>query len=114
MRIIVCMRNISVEEFKEAIASHKEDATYDFINVCTPEEYAEKHIEGVRSVPLDTVPSVIRSFSGKEHIYVHCRGGGRSRMAIQLLEEAGVEAELINVDGGIMAWDQAGFDTKKL
>ncbi len=36
----------------------------------------------------------------------------RSSRAIELLLELGVSAELINVEGGILAWEHAGFETK--
>ena len=46
------MKHISITAFKEVIESEANNSTVDFINVCTPAEYKEKHIKGVRSVPL--------------------------------------------------------------
>lgn len=106
------MKHISVEEFKKVIEGAEQDSTVDFINVCTTPEYDEKHIPGVRSVPLDTLEQHLNEFQTKKSIYIHCRSGMRSSRAIELLLELGLTAELINVEGGIIAWEHAGFETK--
>jgi rhodanese-related sulfurtransferase len=105
------MKQISVNTFEEIIRTEKSNPTVDFINVCTPGEYAEKHIDGVRSVPLDTLATHLPEFNEKKTIYVHCRSGNRSRKAIEELTRLGVHAELVNVEGGIMAWEEAGYAT---
>ena len=102
------MKHISVEAFKEVIDAEQSNPTVDFINVCTPAEYQAAHIPGVRSVPLDEITKHVAEFNEKKTVYVHCRSGGRSQMAIQQLQSLGVSAELVNVEGGIMAWDAAG------
>jgi rhodanese-related sulfurtransferase len=105
------MKQISVDAFKQVIGTEAHNPSIDFINVCTPAEYAEKHIQGVRSVPLDEVAAHVQEFQGKQTIYVHCRSGARSRRAIETLQDLGIKAELVNVEGGLMAWDAAGFGT---
>jgi adenylyltransferase/sulfurtransferase len=108
------MKSITVQQLKEELSAHATDPSVDFINVCTPAEYAAEHIPGVRSVPLDQLQSHLREFADKKTIYVHCRSGGRSRVAIQALSSVGIKAELVNVEGGIMAWADAGHETKQL
>jgi rhodanese-related sulfurtransferase len=108
------MKEISIHTFKEILETEKSNSTVDFINVCTPAEYREKHIPGVRSVPLDTLTSHLNEFKDKKTIYIHCRSGRRGRSAIEKLKELGVTAELVNVEGGILAWDEAGFHTLSL
>lgn len=105
------MRQISVESFKEVVKAEAGNSSIDFINVCTPAEYKEKHIEGVRSVPLDELASRANEFSGKQTVYVHCRSGKRAGKAIETLHSLGVTAELVNVEGGLLAWDEAGLPT---
>lgn len=105
------MKHINIHSFKEVLHTEKNNSTVDFINVCTPVEYKEKHIRGVRSVPLDELDKHLEEFKDKKTIYVHCRSGARGRKAIEVLESLGVKAELVNVEGGILAWDQAGFGT---
>lgn len=105
------MQQITIPAFQDILEKEKSNSAVDFINVCTPAEYAAKHIPGVRSVPLDELGSHIAEFKDKKKIYVHCRSGGRSRMAIQILESLGVAAELVNVEGGILAWERSGLPT---
>lgn len=108
------MKHISTEAFKEVIEAEQSNPSVDFINVCTPAEYKEKHIEGVRSVPLDEIQNHLPEFKGKKTIYVHCRSGNRSRKALDKLKELGVTAELVNVEGGLLAWEAAGYTTGSL
>lgn len=105
------MKHISIPAFKEVIGSEANNSTVDFINVCTPAEYKEKHIKGVRSVPLDTLHSRIDELNKKKTVYIHCRSGNRGRQAIQKLQSLGVTAELVNVEGGLLAWQEAGYET---
>jgi rhodanese-related sulfurtransferase len=108
------MKHISISEFKNVLAADAENPAIDFINVCTPGEYAAAHIPGVRSMPLDTLTAHVGELKDKKMVYVHCRSGARSQMAIQTLQSLGVTAELVNVEGGIMAWEGAGHPTKSV
>lgn len=103
------MKHISPTAFNEVLQAEKSNSTVDFINVCTPAEYKEKHIEGVRSVPLDELSTHLNEFKDKKTIYIHCRSGARGRKAGELLLAQGVTAEIVNVEGGILAWEEAKF-----
>lgn len=105
------MKHISVPAFKEVIESEANNPTVAFINVCTAAEYKEKHIKGVRSVPLDSLSSHLHELNQKKTVYIHCRSGNRGRQAIEKLQSLGVTAELVNVEGGLLAWEEAGFET---
>lgn len=105
------MKHISISAFKEVIENEANNSTVDFINVCTPAEYKEKHIKGVRSVPLDTLHTRVAELNEKKTVYIHCRSGNRGRQAIEKLQSLGVTAELINVEGGLLAWEEAGYET---
>ena len=108
------MKHININSFRDVLTVEKNNSTVDFINVCTAVEYKEKHIAGVRSVPLDELEKHLDEFKNKENIYIHCRSGNRGKKAIEKLEELGVKAELVNVEGGILAWSEAGFGTVSL
>lgn len=105
------MKQVTVTTFKEVLSAEQNNPTVDFINVCTPAEYKEKHIRGVRSVPLDEIERRVAEFANKKTVYVHCRSGRRGAQAIEKLRALGVTAELVNVEGGLLAWDEAGFET---
>lgn len=108
------MKHISVSALKKVIDAEKNNPAIDFINVCTPAEYKEKHISGVRSVPLDDIEGHVEEFKDKKTIYVHCRSGRRGVAGIEKLSALGVNAELVNVEGGILAWEDAGYETAAL
>lgn len=108
------MKHVDVHTFKEVVEAERDNETVDFINVCTPAEYKEKHIPGVRNVPLDQIEKRAGEFAQKKTVYIHCRSGNRGRQAIEKLSQLGISAELVNVEGGILAWDQAGFGTNSL
>lgn len=109
--IIFNMKNISVNLFKEIIEKEGSNPSVAFINVCTPVEYAEKHIKGVESMPLDTIEKNIDKLKVKKTIYVHCMSGARAERAIEIMEDHGINSEVINIEGGLMAWVSAGFPT---
>jgi rhodanese-related sulfurtransferase len=108
------MKHITVPAFREVLKAERSNTSVDFINVCTPAEYAEKHIEGVRNVPLDAIERHLVEFANKETIFVHCRSGKRGEQAIEKLASLGVTAELVNVAGGILAWEEHGYSTDSL
>ncbi len=108
------MKHISAAAFKEVLSAEHSNSSVDFINVCTPAEYKEKHIQGVRSVPLDEIEHRTDEFKDKKTIYVHCRSGRRGAAAIEKLSQLGVQAELVNVEGGLLAWEGAGYTTGSL
>lgn len=106
------MKQVDTDTFREIIKAESGNTSVDFINVCTVPEYNEKHIPGVRSVPIDTLEKHLNEFKNKQTIYVHCRSGNRARQAIEKLEKLGITAELVNVAGGLDAWDKAGYETR--
>lgn len=108
------MKHVDVHTFKEVVEAERDNETVDFVNVCTPAEYKEKHIPGVRNVPLDEIEKRAGEFVGKKTLYIHCRSGNRGRQAVEKLTKLGVTAELVNVEGGIMAWSEAGLPTNSL
>jgi len=108
------MKHVNINTFKEVIGSEASNPTVAFINVCTPAEYKEKHIAGVRNIPLDTLEQHVDELNQKSTVYIHCRSGNRGKQAIEKLEKLGVTAELVNVEGGLLAWQEAGFATRSL
>jgi rhodanese-related sulfurtransferase len=84
----------------------------DLIDVRTPIEYAEIHVEGARLVPLDTLdPKTLaaeREAKNGDPLYVICRSGGRAAKVCEKLQEAGLH-QVVSVEGGTLAWEKAGL-----
>lgn len=73
------------------------------IDVREPEEHAVAHIDGARLIPLATLPDQLESLPKDREILIHCKAGGRSARAVQLLLDHGF-TEVKNVAGGMDAW----------
>ena len=80
------------------------------IDVRTPAEYGEVHVEGARNVPLDRLDpkDVATAHGGHGPLYFICRSGGRSAKACEKLLAAGV-ADVVSVEGGTSACETAGL-----
>lgn len=81
----------------------------ELIDVRTPLEFAEVHVEGARSVPLGTLDAkALATDRNGKPLFVICRSGSRAAKACEALQAAGVE-NVYNVEGGTIAWEQAGL-----
>src|SRR3954454_15387842 len=84
----------------------------DLIDVRTPAEYRETHVEFARNVPLDQLDpdSVMRARNGSsgEPLFVVCQLGGRSQKACEAFHRKGY-TNVVNVEGGTEACVTAGL-----
>jgi rhodanese-related sulfurtransferase len=84
----------------------------ELIDVRTPVEFREIHVEYARNVPLDRLdPAAVRAErqgSPDAPLYVICKSGSRGRQACEKLTSAGI-ASVVNVDGGTLACEAAGL-----
>jgi rhodanese-related sulfurtransferase len=76
------------------------------IDVRTPAEFAEGHIEGAANVPLDLFdPAAFKDEAGKETV-LYCRSGRRSAIAADMLAKAWGKP-VRHLSGGVLAWEAA-------
>lgn len=83
----------------------------DLIDVRTPVEFREVHVPVAINLPLDQLDcgKLIRERgSNSNPLYVICRSGSRGQQACDRIVSAGC-TNVINVEGGTLAWDQAGL-----
>ncbi len=74
------------------------------LDVRTPEEYADGHIEKSKNIPLQSIEQAASIIKDKETpIFVHCRSGVRSAQATSILKRMGYT----NVEdiGGILSYN---------
>ncbi|HVM13354.1 MAG TPA: molybdopterin-synthase adenylyltransferase MoeB [Egibacteraceae bacterium] len=88
---------ITPEEFEQV----RNDVT--LIDVREPHEYEISRIPGARLIPLGQLPQHLQELDSSQDIVVHCKSGGRSAQACQLLNEAGFK-KVKNLYGGINAY----------
>ena len=85
-----------------------EERSVTLLDVRTPAEFGEVHIEGARLMPLDRLkPEEI-----KEGGVLICRTGKRAQQAHDQLRKAGCD-DLRVLEGGVTAWEAAGLPVKR-
>ena len=68
------------------------------IDVRTPEEFKEGHIEESSNVEWQTISSIIDEVKKDQKIYLYCRSGRRSQNATDILIDLGYE-DVTNLGG---------------
>jgi rhodanese-related sulfurtransferase len=98
-----------ISEISPAEARPAIEAAYSqFIDVRTPEEYADGHVYRTRNIPLDTLAENLDKIEKQEPVYIICRTDNRSRQAAKILVDAGFTRAIV-VTGGTEAWKAAGL-----
>lgn len=93
---------ISVQELK-AMLDRDED--FLLLDVREPFEHEIARIGGAKLIPLGELEGRLGELPSGKKIAVHCKGGGRSARAVEMLRRAGFDLA-VNVSGGIKAWSE--------
>lgn len=83
----------------------------ELIDVRTPVEFQEVHVDFARNVPLDQLDPdnwATTNARREQPLFVICRSGSRGRQACEKLQAAGI-TQVVNVEGGTQAWVAAGL-----
>ncbi len=102
---------IDVQELKAKL--EKKEDLY-FIDCREQEEWNEGHINGATLIPLSSFQENFESIlkDKNKKIVIQCRSGKRSMNACMFLLSKGYK-DLVNLEGGILAWQEAGFEVVK-
>lgn len=107
--ITVTITAINPQAFAELLKAGKK---IELIDVRTPVEFREVHVEIARNVPLDQLDVAAlmqaRNGSANEPLFVICRSGGRGQQACEKFHSAGF-SNVVNIEGGTMACVEAGL-----
>jgi adenylyltransferase/sulfurtransferase len=95
------VEEISSTELKEKLDS---GADIQLIDVRQPDENAFAKIPGAKLIPLGEVVKRMDELDPEKEVILHCKMGGRSARAIEMLRAAGYTGPLKNLRGGITAW----------
>jgi rhodanese-related sulfurtransferase len=92
----------------EGIAVMEQDPSAVLIDVRTPEEFAQGHIEGALNIDVESgaFAAAIADLPTDGNYVVYCRSGNRSAVAVDQMQAAGF-TEVYDM-GGIQAWMAAG------
>lgn len=98
--------SVSAQEFEKEISPD----TIQLLDVRTPKEYAEGHIDGALNINVqsdDFKELAQRKLSKDSTVLVYCRSGRRSLDAAEILTNLGYK--VINLKGGIIEWKEVGL-----
>ena len=102
---------VSPEVFQTKLA---EDTTAYLLDVRKPDEFAAGHLVGAHLLnwlDAETFKENAKDLDKNKTIYVYCRSGRRSKAAANYLAEHGYK--VVDMDGGILAWEKAGLPITK-
>ncbi len=78
------------------------------IDVREPREYQRGHIPQAQLLPLRLISEQGQTLPLDRQIVLVCRSGRRSRLAAHILQDMGY-TEVLNLQGGMLAWEAAGY-----
>ena len=93
---------IDVTELK---AKQDRGDSFVLVDVREPHEFQIARIPGSVLIPLGELPKRLSELNPGDEIVTHCKMGGRSAKACDLLRQNGF-AKVVNVKGGITAWSE--------
>ena len=103
-------KDIFPAEAWELISKNGESDDLVIIDVSTPQEYKDLHLEGAINVNL-----LSRFFKNKLDVMdkgrtylVYCKVGGRSKIAQKLMQQAGFQT-VYSITGGTLLWEEEGL-----
>ena len=83
------------------------------VDVREPMEFKQGHIQDSINIPLSCILNEIDQFDICKKIIMICKAGIRSKLACEKLLSEKYNFELWNLEGGILAWEAAGYKIEK-
>jgi len=119
------IKEVSITELSSAL---KADSETVLIDVREPAEFAQQHITGAVNYPRGVLemnihnhpkvaatgcePQIALQQLAQHPMYLICRSGGRSALAVEALQRMGF-SKIYSVAGGMQAWLDAGLAVKQ-
>ena len=105
-------QNLPIEVSAGMVESLRQRPDVLLIDVREPEEYQAGHIPGAVLMPLRELPSHLDEIPKDKTVVAVCRSGNRSAKAADFLRQTGFD-NIHNMQGGMLAWEQAGYEVQK-
>ncbi len=94
------------------LLSMLETSEVEVLDVRQPSEWMSGHIPGATFITAAELPDRIADVPRNKPVAVVCGSGYRSSVATSLLKRHGI-ADVLNVSGGMSAWNNSGFPTER-
>ena len=101
----------SVAQLQKAISKSGHKPV--LLDVRTQSEYNDGHIQDAINIPHDQIlkePQLVSAYKDSQ-VVVFCRSGFRAGKVIEMLEVLGFK-EIIDIDGDMLAWNEAGHSVE--
>ena len=85
--------------------------TISLVDVRTPNEFADSHIEGAINIPAPDLRTRYKELNPDKPTYLICGTGNRSSLAASILKRHGFK-EVYNIAGGMTGYSAAGYVKK--
>ncbi len=108
------IENVTPQEAFTLIQENQTNPDFAIIDVRTPEEFAEGHIENAAIIDYysETFRDDINKLDKNKTYLIYCRSGNRSRSALDIMEELNFRA-VYHLSVGIIGWNEEGLPTVK-
>lgn len=103
------IKSVDVKTAKEWL--NKNEAI--LVDVREPGEYAAVHIAEAKLIPLSTLEEDNLPELNNKKLIIHCHIGRRGGAACEKLLLSNPNLDVYNLEGGIAAWEKAGFKVEK-
>jgi len=101
---------ISIDELHERVQTLGDNDL--ILDVRSAEEFQGGHINGAQNTPHEEVGKIVADLEQYDTVYVHCKMGGRAKVASQTLENAGLSNVVCVGNGGMQRWLDMGWPTE--
>jgi rhodanese-related sulfurtransferase len=101
------MQNISIDELHDRLDGLGEKDL--ILDVRSIAEFNEGHIDGAQNTGHEDVGSIVDDLKSYDTVYVHCKMGGRAKMASEILKNSGLDNVVCVGDGGMQRWTEMGW-----
>ena len=105
------MEIISIDDLHDEV--QKMGGNNLILDVRSAEEYSAGHIEGSQNTPHEEVSGIAEDLKGYDTIYVHCKMGGRAKIASEALINAGLDNIICVGNGGMERWMEMSWPVQK-
>lgn len=99
------MKNVTTKKANEFIEERDGEPDFVILDVRTPEEFSEGHIEHAVNIDFyeDAFPDELEGLDRDKTYLIYCRTGGRSGSTFKMMRELGFQ-NVYNMKGGIEGW----------
>lgn len=101
---------LEIDVHTTAVVQNREDVI--LIDVREQWEYDEAHIPNITLIPMSEIANRLDEIPKDKEVILTCRSGNRSGQVTNLLQQNGFD-NVHNMQGGILAWQQAGYAVER-